>query len=188
MTRQVLDFRSPGRFVAGTVGMPGERTFFLQAREGNRIASVALEKAQVAALADRVDALLDEVAGTRAQEGEIPEGAPPELADSGPLDVPIIEEFRVGAMALGWDEGSRTVVLEAHAVTEEDVDIPDIGDDAAPGPDTLRVWLGPTAARAFAARARQVVAAGRPPCPFCSQPLDASGHICPRANGYRRRG
>ena len=188
MTRQVFDFRSPGRFVAGTVGMPGERTFFLQARQGNQITSVALEKAQVAALADRVDALLDEVAGTRAEQGEIPAEAPPELTDTGPLEAPIVEEFRVGAMALGWDEGSRTVVLEAHAVAEDDVEIPDLGDDVPDGPDTVRVWLSPAAARAFAARARQVVAAGRPPCPFCSQPLDPSGHICPRANGYRRRG
>ncbi len=188
MTRQVFDFRTPARFVAGTVGMPGERTFFLQARQANQITSVALEKAQVAALADRVDALLDEVAGTRVTAGDIPTTAPSDLADAGPLEAPIVEEFRVGAMALGWDEGSSTVVLEAHAVSEEDVEIPDIGDDASAGPDTLRVWLTPAAARAFAARARQVVAAGRPPCPFCSQPLDPEGHVCPRANGYRRRG
>ena len=90
-------------------------------------------------------------------------------------------------MALGWDEATSRVVLEAHAVTDDDVDIPDIGDDDVEGPDTLRVWLTAAYARAFAERARQVVSAGRPPCPFCSQPLDPAGHICPRANGYRRR-
>jgi uncharacterized repeat protein (TIGR03847 family) len=91
-------------------------------------------------------------------------------------------------MALGWDQGSRLVVIEVHAVGEEDADIPDLADDEADGPDTVRVWLTPAYARAFAERARQVVAAGRPPCPFCSQPLDPQGHVCPRANGYRRRG
>lgn len=186
MTRQVFDFRAPERFVVGTVGMPGERTFFLQVRQGNAVTSVALEKAQVAALAERVDQLLDEAA-TRSEPGEIPEAASPELADAGSLDAPIVEEFRVGAMALGWDEANRLVVIEAHAVAEEDMEVPDIGDDDADGPDTLRVWVTPAYARAFAERARSVVSAGRPPCPFCSQPLDPAGHICPRANGYRRR-
>jgi uncharacterized repeat protein (TIGR03847 family) len=188
MTRQVFDFQAPDRFVVGTVGMPGERTFFLQARQGSLITSAALEKAQVVVLAERVDQLLDEAQGTRSEEGEIPDAASPLLADSAPLDAPIVEEFRVGAMALGWDEASRRVVIEAHAVSdEEDVEIPDLADDATEGPDTLRVWLTPAYARAFAERARQVVSAGRPPCPFCSQPLDPAGHICPRSNGYRRR-
>ncbi len=184
MTRQVFDYRTPDRFVAGTVGMPGERTFFLQARQGSAITSVALEKTQVAALAERVDQLLDE-ATERSADAVIPEAAP--ATDSEALDVPIVEEFRVGAMALGWDEANLRVVIEAHAVSEEEAEIPDIGDDDDAGPDTLRVWLDAAYARGFAERARQVVSAGRPPCPFCSQPLDPSGHICPRANGYRRR-
>jgi uncharacterized repeat protein (TIGR03847 family) len=186
MTRQVFDFTSPDRFVVGTVGMPGERTFFLQVRQGNVITSVALEKAQVSALAERVDQLLDEAA-TRTGSTGIPDAVAPGLIDSAPMDAPIVEEFRVGAMALGWDEASDRVVIEAHAVSEEDEEIPDIGDDDADGPDTLRVWMSAAYARAFAERARTVVSAGRPPCPFCSQPLDPSGHICPRANGYRRR-
>ena len=187
MSRQVFEYDSPDRFVVGTVGMPGERTFFLQARQGSLLTSVALEKAQVSALAERVDQLLDEVRGTRAEAGEIPDLPPAALADSSPLDAPIPEEFRVGAMALGWDDASRRVVIEAHAVSEDDEEIPDITDDSATGPDTLRVWMSPGYARAFAERARTVVSAGRPPCPFCSQPLDPEGHICPRANGYRRR-
>ena len=154
--------------------------------DGARVDAQPLEL--VAALAERVDQLLDEARGTRTGGEEIPESAAASLADTDPLDAPITEEFRVGAMALGWDEASRRVVLEAHAVSEEDVEIPDIADDGPEGPDTLRVWITPAYARAFAERARQVVSAGRPPCPFCSQPLDPEGHICPRANGYRRRG
>lgn len=186
MSRQVFDYAQPDRFVVGTVGMPGERTFFLQARQGSAITSVALEKTQVTVLAERVDQLLDE-ATSRPRGEEIPATASEALADSAPLDAPIVEEFRVGAMALGWDEAKALVVIEAHAVAEEDMEIPDLGDDEAQGPDTLRVWITAPYARAFAERARVVVAAGRPPCPFCSQPLDADGHICPRANGYRRR-
>ena len=185
MARVIHEHRSPDRFVAGTVGMPGERTFFLQARSGARLTSVVAEKQQVAALAERVDDLLDEVQSTR--DASVPDRGVAASVDVDPLDVPIVEEYRVGAMALGWDDASARVVLEFHAVMEEDEEVPDIADDEADGPDTMRVWLTAASARAFCERARSVVAAGRPPCPFCSQPLDAAGHICPRANGYRRR-
>ena len=186
MPRVVHEHREPDRFVAGTVGMPGERTFFLQARSGARLTSVVAEKQQVAALAERVDDLLDEVRDSR-DPSVVARGATGAL-DVDPLDVPIVEEFRVGAMALGWDDASSCVVIECHAVMDENDEVPDIADDEAPGPDTLRVWLTAAEARAFCDRARSVVAAGRPPCPFCSQPLDPAGHVCPRANGYRRRG
>jgi uncharacterized repeat protein (TIGR03847 family) len=80
------------------------------------------------------------------------------------------------------------VVIEAQALTDtdEDDETPLIGDDSEDGPPLLRVRISGTAARSFVSRAQAVVAAGRPPCPFCGGPLDASGHVCPRANGYRR--
>ena len=185
MSRHILVFRDPDRFVAGTVGEPGERTFFLQARHGSMLTSVALEKLQVAALAERIDELLDQAIAEGATD--VPAQADALAPDAAPLDAPITEEFRVGAMALGWDDSARRVIIEAHAVAEEDLEVPDLGDDSGEEPDTLRVWITAGRARAFAERARHVVAAGRPPCPFCAQPLDPAGHVCPRANGYRRR-
>ena len=63
MPRQLHLFDRPSRFVAGTVGQPGDRTFYLQAVDNSgRVVSVALEKAQVQVLADRMNELLDEVA------------------------------------------------------------------------------------------------------------------------------
>ncbi len=186
MSRQIHLHEHPDRFVAGTVGLPGERTFYLQVRSGSRVTSVALEKTQVAVLADRVDQLLDEVAQRR------DDSVPPRtdvVSDVASLDVPLMEEFRVGAMSLGWDDARHRMVIEAHAIAQEGQDVPEIDDDSdTEGPDTMRVWLDAADGRTFAARARQVVAAGRPPCPLCLQPLDPSGHICPRANGYRRQG
>lgn len=188
MARRILDFRLPERFVVGTVGMPGERTFFLQVRSAGQIVSVSFEKQQASVLADRIDQLLDELAATRGSDQAIPEKAPVELVDNAPLDVPLEEDFRVGAMALGWDEANSLVVIEAHAVTDlEGFEPPELADDDADGPDTLRVWLAAPYARAFAQRARTVVTSGRPACPFCQQPLDPQGHVCPRANGFRRR-
>lgn len=178
MTRRLHVFRQPDRCVIGTVGMPGERTFFLQVRQGAELVSVVLEKQQALALADRMEEVVEESSPTDAPQLSVPD------ADIDPLDAPIVEEFRAAALALGWDEQAHAVVIEAHA----DGEIPDIGSDAEDAPDTLRVWLSVPKAQQFIARTRRVVAAGRPPCPFCSQPLDPGGHLCPRANGYRRRG
>ncbi|GLZ79126.1 hypothetical protein Afil01_39330 [Actinorhabdospora filicis] len=177
MTGQLYEFLPPERFVAGTVGEPGERTFFLQARGGGRVVSVALEKGQVRLLADRIDELLGEAA--RRFGAEVEGSAP---VDHGPLDTPIEEEFRVGAIGLGWDAESELVVVEMIQVPEDEDVEPD--DEKL---DRMRVQIAPAVARAFATRARSVVAAGRPPCPWCGGPIDVAGHLCPRSNGYRRR-
>ncbi|MGD9957381.1 MAG: DUF3090 domain-containing protein [Candidatus Nanopelagicales bacterium] len=184
--RQVHLFDQPERFVAGTVGQPGERQFFLQARDGGRVVSVALEKTQVQVLAERVDALLDEVVRRTGGEASVPATAPIGSDDLDPLDAPVTEEFRVGAMGLGWNGDTELLIIEAHEVVEDEDDVPDLEEDPEDGPAVLRVRLTGAQARAFCKRALSVVAAGRPPCPFCNQPLEPSGHICPRANGYRR--
>ena len=190
MPRMLFEYNPPERFVAGTVGEPGQRTFFLQAVGEGRTTSVALEKQQVAVLAERVEALLDEVVRRSAGSAPVPAVTPADATDSAPLEAPIEEEFRVGTMALAWDADDEVVVIEAQAVTDEpddsDDDTPLIDTDAEDGPPLLRVRLSGPTARAFVARALAVVAAGRPPCPFCGGPLDVGGHVCPRANGYRR--
>jgi uncharacterized repeat protein (TIGR03847 family) len=185
--RLLLVFDQPERFVAGTVGQPGERQFFLQARDGARVVSVGLEKQQVQVLAERVDGLLDEVVRRTGGEAPVPAAAPLGSEDLDPLDTPVTEEFRVGAMALGWNGDTELVIIEAHEVVDDDeAEVPDLEEDPDEGPACLRVRLSGAAARAFAKRALSVVSAGRPPCPFCNLPLEPSGHICPRANGYRR--
>jgi uncharacterized repeat protein (TIGR03847 family) len=180
--RQIHEFDPPDRFVAGTVGQPGQRTFFLQASAGGRVISVALEKVQVSVLAERLGELLDEV---RRRGGDVPPSPAPGSDDVAPLDQPILEEFRVGTLALAWDSDSERVIVEARAVTEEEDDAEPLSDDDENGPDVLRVHLSPAYARAFVKRALRVVAAGRPPCPFCGLPLDPEGHVCPRQNGHR---
>ena len=184
-------FDPPERFVTGTVGEPGARTFFLQARTGVRVTSVAVEKQQVAALAERIDELLDEVMATQTST-VVPAVAPIGLEDSAPLEQPIQEEFRAGTMTLSWDPGDERVVIEVFPFTEAAVVSPDqLGEDhdfEEPEPEeVLLVRLPPVAARAFVERAGQVVDAGRPTCPFCGGPISSDGHLCVRANGFRRR-
>jgi uncharacterized repeat protein (TIGR03847 family) len=180
--RQVHLFDPPERFVAGTVGQPGERTFYLQATGGGRTVSVALEKLQVRVLAERLQDLLDTV---RRDDPEVPPAMSGELEDMAPLATPIEEEFRVGNMGLGWDSDERMCVIEALAQSEQEDEVEPLT-ETEDGPDALRVRITAMAARAFVSRALRVVAAGRPPCPLCGLPLDASGHVCPRQNGHRR--
>lgn len=207
MPTVVHSFESPERFVAGTVGPPGQRTFFLQAREGSRLVSVALEKQQVAILAERLDLLLDEALRRLGGDPRIPAIAPPSLTDKAPLEQPIDEEFRVGTITLGWEEESGLAVIELFPVTDDNVtleafdeseeEVEDDGDQEdddetlvieveVEASEVLIVKLEPAYARSFVQRAQTVVSAGRPPCQFCGGPIDPDGHICPRANGFKR--
>jgi uncharacterized repeat protein (TIGR03847 family) len=200
MTHQVHAFEPPERFVAGTVGPPGERSFFLQARGGGRVVSVALEKVQVALLAEKLEELLIEAGRRFGVDVELPPEEEPLTAasDNEPLESPVDEEFRVGTLGLAFDVDTATVVIEAIAAGEGELDVEEAEaeaieddedeDDEEPDDDLdrLRVRLTPQATREFISRARRVVAAGRPPCPLCGQPLDPRGHLCPRHNGYHR--
>lgn len=202
MARRTFLFDPPERFVVGTVGEPGHRTFFLQAREGRRIVSVSLEKVQVAALAERLGTLLSELD----ERGIVSLGTDRPTDDVAPLDEPLSEAFRAGTLTLGWDGDLQRILIEASAMTEADEDDDDLDDeedddgpaadesvaaaiealirnDDPDGPDVLRVHLTPVTARAFVERAVRVVRSGRPPCPLCGNPLDPQGHICPRRNG-----
>jgi uncharacterized repeat protein (TIGR03847 family) len=176
MTRRLFIFDDPDRFLAGTVGEPGERAFYLQARKGQALVSVGIEKVQVAALAARLDDLLATV--------EAPDASPAHPVDAG-LERPVVELFRVGAMALAWDAGDEAVVIEAQRPTPEGeyVEAPDDDED---GPDLLRVRIGAGAARDFVRHAQALVEAGRPACPFCGEPLDPVGHFCARGAGNGR--
>jgi uncharacterized repeat protein (TIGR03847 family) len=186
MARVVHSYDDPDRFVAGTVGEPGARTFFLQARTGTRLTSVACEKEQVMALAERLDVMLDEVA--RRFDREPAEAGKPE--DTDPLEQPIEEEFRAGTMTLAWEADAERVVIEVFAVVAgaevEEADPVAAALESEDG-EVFIVRITEAQARAFARRAVALVASGRPNCPFCGRPIDAEGHICPRANGYRRR-
>lgn len=184
MSRAIHVFRTPDRFVAGTVGQPGNRTFYLQAVHDNRVVSVLCEKQQVAVLAERIGALLIEI------NRRFGTPLPPEsvVADLSPLVMPVDAEFRVGTMGLGWDAEAESVVVELLAVSDTEFDASVILDDAEEGPDAVRVFLSPESARQFADRSQRVISAGRPPCPLCDEPLDPEGHLCVRTNGYLRGG
>ena len=183
MSARILLFDPVERFVAGTVGQPGERTFFLQARHGARLISVSCEKAQVQALADRLIYMLREI---KQSDPTIVVARLPR--DESPLETPIEEEFRVGVIGIAFDSSRQLIQIDLQAISDqsdEQADFIDV-DDLNSDQDILRVLITPSEADRFSKRALSVVSAGRLPCPFCGGPIDLRGHLCPRANGYRR--
>jgi len=165
-------FNDPDRFVAGTVGEPGERAFFIQARASNRLISVALEKAQVQAIAARLDIMVSEV---KKSEPLIPIIQLP--TDDAALDSPVEAEFQVGAISLAWNDETQRICLELYELEE---------DEEETEGEVLEVNISLGLATTFSTRSKAVVNAGRLPCPFCGIPIDPRGHLCPRSNGYRR--
>ncbi|MEO7448250.1 MAG: DUF3090 domain-containing protein [Humibacillus sp.] len=178
------DFDPAERFVAGTVGPAGQRAFYLQVRDGLRLLTVGVEKQQVSILADRINDVLDELAPAAAAEPGLPGGAP---EDTDPLQTPFDEDWKVSTLSLSWDEERSRLVIECHDHDPDETPEDDAATRDLPlALNSLRVSLDPASARAFARRSNALVAAGRPPCPFCGGPLDPAGHICPRANGFKR--
>ena len=183
MTSRILLFDPVERFVAGTVGQPGERTFFIQARTGSRLISVSLEKTQVQALAERLTYMIREI-----KQSDPTIVIQRLTRDDAPLETPIEEEFRIGVIGIAFDASRELIQIDLQAVSEGDEEEPEFidVDDLTGDQDIVRVLISPSMADQFAKRAMSVVSAGRLPCPFCGGPIDMRGHLCPRANGYRR--
>jgi uncharacterized repeat protein (TIGR03847 family) len=179
MPTHVHEFAWPDRIVVGTIGLPGARTFYLQVRAGSQIVSIALEKQQSALLAEKIDEILDQLITVEGNPFSVPTSTPIELVDNDQLEA-VQEQFRTGAISLGWDPTTAQVVIEAYPITDVDADDNDesLNDDGADEPEMLLVRMPVGTARAFAKRTREIVGAGRPACPLCGYPIDADGHTC----------
>ena len=160
-----FDIPDVEHLTAGTVGRPGQRIFFLQVASGGQVVSLRLEKTQVAALSAYLTAMLADL---------------PPAADDVPGDMaliePVVAEWVVGSLGVSYDEEADRVVLVAEELVEEDA-------EAA----SVRIVATREQVAALSARGAELVAAGRPPCSLCGQPLDPEGHVCVRLNGHRRQ-
>jgi uncharacterized repeat protein (TIGR03847 family) len=186
----VHGFDWPDRLAVGTVGQPGARTFYLQAQAGGELISVALEKEQAAALSERIEEVLDELMAEDGNPFSVPAITPEGLVDNDPLAQPVEEQFRVGAMSLGWDPTTAQLVIDAFPIPVIDVDdleiegVDEVEIEIEPT-EVLRVRIPVGTARAFAKRTREVVGAGRPLCPLCGVPMDGDEHVCELPDGFR---
>jgi uncharacterized repeat protein (TIGR03847 family) len=159
-----FELETPDHFTVGAVGPPGQRVFYLQARQTGRLLTLKCEKEQVRALAEYLGGLLD----------KLPGGAGEPASDTALLE-PLDPVWTIAALGVGYDQDGDRVVLETRELLEE---------EAEEEPAVARFHITRSQAAAFVERVRGLVAAGRPICPMCSQPKDPNGHVCPRSNGH----
>lgn len=172
-----LEVNSPDRFIVGTVGEPGERAFYIQVIKDKRTLSVAVEKEQVRAIVSRLELIIAEI--RKMNPLEIMERVSP---DDAPLESPVDSLFDIGAISLAWNESKKLMSCELFEIEGGE----GLDSDRENAEQVLVVEFSLGMAQAFCVRSAAVVNAGRLPCPFCSIPIDPRGHLCPRANGYRR--
>ena len=173
MPYQTFDLRPVDRITADAIGEPGRRVFYLQARQGNQLVTVICEKEHVADLAQMVDRVLLSRVGNDADAVVEPD---PIIHRGMDLEYPLEPVFRAGQVNLGLDQASEDLVVIAYEGIGEGEDVP---------PSVARFWATPAQMRAFSIHGHQVVAAGRPICAMCGEPMDPEGHFCPRKNGHR---
>ncbi|MGI5951789.1 MAG: DUF3090 family protein [Brooklawnia sp.] len=171
----------PDRFISGAVGEPPRRIFFVQARQGSRMTNVVCEQAQLKVLAAHLEQVL---AALEPVDQRVPGQAASLPYDPEPLDVPLDEDFRAGTMAITWQPRTNTLLVELYASGRyrEPVEPGFRGY----GDDVLQVEITVDQARNFVARTDHLLGSLAPSCPFCNQPVGPHGHLCPRANGYRK--
>jgi len=153
------------RITVGTVGPPGQRTFFLQARQADRLVTLKLEKSQVSALSGYLGELLRELP----RPGDLPE----ELA----LEEPAVAEWVIGTLGVSYDPSSDRLLLVAEQASPAEEEEAEAAE--------ARFVVTREQVAALAIRGTELVEAGRPACPLCGYPLDPEGHRCPRTNGHR---
>ena len=155
----------------GTVGPPGERTFYLQGGRGSQVVSLVIEKEQASMLANSLETFLEEL---DEQHPAATRGADESILQDMRLREPVNELFRVGNMGMGFNESANQIVLVAYELVDEDDD-----------PDIVSFWASRKQIEALVSHAREIVAAGRPICGNCGRPIEPAGHFCPNRNGHR---
>ena len=164
-----FDFERPDFFTAGAIGKPGERVFYIQARDAGRLVTLKCEKEQVRALAEYLTGLITKLGA--------PKGKVPADTDLLPFAEPA---WIVATLGVGYDEEHVRVIVDAHELFEEEEE----GQREGEEPASARVRITLEQAQAFVERAKELMKGSRPACPVCSGPMDPAGHICPRSNGH----
>jgi uncharacterized repeat protein (TIGR03847 family) len=170
MARQI-ELNPVSQVTIGTIGVPGQRTFFLQGSQGTHTVSLTIEKEQAVMLANSFESLLEELSKQYPQD--VRESQEPVWTDMR-LREPVESLFRVGNMGLGFNEASEQIVLVAYELVEE-------GEE----PSVVSFWMTKVQAKSLIQHSLEVVRAGRPICGNCGRPIDEDGHFCPQRNGHK---
>jgi len=173
VSAEIIELDDVDGLGAGAVGQPGQRAFYIQARTEHTQLTVLVEKEQVDLLSTEAVAFLDKIAD---KYPELPFDLPQTQST---LREPTVPLFRARLIGLGFDPERELVLIELRERSEEEEEVADDEDDEG---YVARIYATRAQVRAMAARGAEAVAGGRPPCPLCEQPMDPSGHRCPRWN------
>lgn len=171
-----MELEHVDKITAGAVGEPGQRTFFIQARSGEQVVTVLVEKEQVELLSASILEILSNL------DEETGEGPPEETLE---LEPPLEPLWRAGRLSIGYAEARDLMLLELEELVPGQEDEEEPSAEEAPEPDRLRVWATREQMLALSRRGAAVAARGRPRCQFCGNPIDPEGHTCPAMNGHR---
>ena len=174
MSAEIIELDDVDGLGAGAVGQPGQRAFYIQARTEHTQLTVLVEKEQVDLLSTEAVAFLDKIAD---KYPELPFDLPQTQST---LREPTVPLFRARLIGLGFDPERELVLIELRERSEEEDEVADENEDDEGY--VARIYATRAQVRAMAARGAEAVAGGRPPCPLCEQPMDPSGHRCPRWN------
>ena len=162
-----IELNPANQITVGTIGPPGQRTFFLQGTRGSQTISLTIEKEQARMLAESFEALIQELAN------KYPEANDTSVWTDMRLREPVESLFRVGNIGIGYNEDSNQVVLVAYELVAEDEE-----------PNVVSYWITRAQVQALVQHAYDVVKAGRPICGNCGKPIDPTGDFCPQRNGH----
>jgi uncharacterized repeat protein (TIGR03847 family) len=171
----------PHHVTVGYTGVPGDRTFFLQAQDEEELLTLQLEKGQAAGIGELLGQLLARVGDAPATDW-----------DRGAMELrpPIEPLWRVGGISLGVDPDEERFALEVEELLldergEADDPTAPLSEGDVQEPMEVRIWLDRDLARRLAAHATEVVGQGRPRCELCGRPTESDGsHVCPATNGH----
>jgi uncharacterized repeat protein (TIGR03847 family) len=172
-----MDLGPVDRITADAIGEPGMRVFYLQARAGDEVVSVIVEKEQVQLLATSV---LELLADLELETGPGPDDEQLELEE------PVEPRFRAGKLSIGFDEGRGLFLLEITEFEPEVEDEDDPRSELDGELDSVRLLATREQMLALSRHGSSVVERGRPRCQFCGNPIDPEGHACPATNGHRK--
>jgi uncharacterized repeat protein (TIGR03847 family) len=150
------------------IGPQGERAFFIQARSGESLCTMKVEKRQVSVLATYFSGVIKDLERTLGPPVHVPQL--PDLVDIGPPDLV------VGSFEVSFDLSNDRFHVAAKEIQAEETE-----EEEGAARATMNVTRAQAAA--FAIEGERLVEAGRPSCPFCGYPLDVRGHVCPKMNG-----
>lgn len=179
MARVEIELNPVDQITTDAIGQPGQRVFYIQGVQGEQTVTLIVEKLQIQTLSLGVEEFLLELRG---RFPELDETTSDYEEDRMRIQPPVDPLFRVGELALGYDRDTDRVMILAREVLDSGSEEPQ---DGEPAGSEVRFWCTRDQLHAMSRWGLEVSGRGRPICPYCGQPMEPSGHFCPKRNGYK---